>query len=519
MKRSSRGVSVTAVLVAILLVVVVGFGAYYVWTENRGEEYQTLVAKKGDFLQQVSISGKVVAAQSVDLSFVQGGRVTKVNAKVNEEVEEGDVLAETENADLSANYLQKQAILESQQAALRSLQNGARPEDIAVTESGVLAAKISVTQARQALIEAIYDAYSTVEDTVRTKVDIFIQNPRGTSPQLFFSTSNTQLEDTVESERIAIETMLTSWKAILPNLSSDVDPSVAVAMVQGYIAQASSFLGTTNLAVNLGVPSGAITQTMLASYATGVATGRDIVNTALISFTTAVTAEKAAISALATAEKNLTLKKAGPVQADIDAQAAQVKAARAVVEDAKAQLQKTYIEAPFDGVVTAVDAKVGQIAQANTPQISMNSKGAFQIEAFIPEINISLINLGDIAEVTLDAYGENERFPTKVVSIDPAETVRDGVSTYRAVLEFVKPDARVKAGMTANVTVTTDEKSGVISIPQNIVTLRDGKRFVPVLMGKTVVEREVTVGGVSSLGTIEILSGLNEGDSVVILSP
>ena len=519
MKRSSHGVSFQVGILSFAAFIVCAGAIFFFWNRNQGDEYQVLVAKKGDFLQQVSISGKVVAAKSVDLSFVQGGRVTKVLAKVGGDVKAGDTLAETENADLSATYHQKQAILESQLATLQALKNGTRPEQIAVSESGVQSAKTSVTQARQALIEAMYDAYSTSEDAIRTKVDQFIINPRTSAPQVTFSSSNAQLEDTVEAGRVSIEALLAEWKAMLPSLTADAEPAVAVGRVQDYLGRIAAFLGTSNLLVNAGVPYETISQTTLSGYGASIAIARDNINSALASFTAAVTAEKAATSALATAEKNLLLTKAGPVKADIDAQAAQVKAARAVVEDAKAQLEKTLIEAPFDGVVTVVDAKVGEIAQANTPKISMNSKGAFQIESYIPEINISLIAVNDIADVTLDAYGENERFQTKVVSIDPAETVRDGVSTYRAILEFVTPDPRVKAGMTANVTVTTDKKSGVISIPQNIVSIREGKRYVPVLLGKTVIEREVTVGGVSSLGTVEILSGLSEGDSVVILAP
>ena len=148
----------------------------------------------------------------------------------------------------------------------------------------------------------------------------------------------------------------------------------------------------------------------------------------------------------------------------------------------------------------------------------MISTGAFQIESYVPEINIALIAVRDKASVTLDAYGE-KIFPASVVSIDPAETVRDGVSTYRAMLQFDAQNPLIKSGMTANVSITTDTKESALAVPQGLVVYRDGKMFVRVLVDKSTVEREVTLGGVSSLGEVEILSGLKEGDTIITTLP
>jgi len=212
------------------------------------------------------------------------------------------------------------------------------------------------------------------------------------------------------------------------------------------------------------------------------------------------------------------LKAAGSTPQDISAQEAQVKSAAADVAAAQAQLNKTFISAPFSGIVTVVDAKAGKIVSPNTPEISMISTGAFQIESYVPEINIALIAVRDKASVTLDAYGE-KIFPASVVSIDPAETVRDGVSTYRAMLQFDAQNPLIKSGMTANVSITTDTKESALAVPQGLVVYRDGKMFVRVLVDKSTVEREVTLGGVSSLGEVEILSGLKEGDTIITTLP
>ena len=124
--------------------------------------------------------------------------------------------------------------------------------------------------------------------------------------------------------------------------------------------------------------------------------------------------------------------------------------------------------------------------------------------------------MGNPVAVLLDAYGADVVFPGTVVSIDPGETMRDGISTYRAVLAFTEQDSRIKSGMTANITITTERKSDVISVPQGVVTNRNGIKYVSLKKGDSLEEREVTTGMVSSLGYVEIISGLSRGDEVVL---
>ena len=163
-----------------------------------------------------------------------------------------------------------------------------------------------------------------------------------------------------------------------------------------------------------------------------------------------------------------------------------------------------------------MDAKVGGTASSNTSDIAMISAGTLQMESFVPEINIPLLAVGDEAVATLDAYGTTAPFAAKVVSIDPAETVRDGVSTYRVKLQFDVTDARVRPGMTANILITTLKKTNAIAVPQGIVVRRGDEKFISIKEGNSVREQAVQTGSVSSLGTIEILSGLKDGDMVLL---
>ena len=81
----------------------------FIVLKNNSNDEDTLVVRPGDFVQQVSVSGKVVAAQSVDLAFSQTGRVSGVYANVGDTVYAGTVITSVENADLRAEILQKES--------------------------------------------------------------------------------------------------------------------------------------------------------------------------------------------------------------------------------------------------------------------------------------------------------------------------------------------------------------------------------------------------------------------------
>lgn len=496
---------------------VVFLGGYIILSNGNGEKVETQVVQAGDFLQQVSVSGKVVAAQDVDLGFSQSGRVAHVYGKVGDSVYAGALLAEIENGDLYATVLQRQAALENQQAKLKSLQNGSRPEDVAVAQASVDGALVALDQASLSVVNAIGDAYAKSDDVVNNTVEQMISNPRNANQQLLFVTTASQLAINIPTDRQALETILPAWHSQILSLTASSDVVAAATQAQKNLAAVSKLLSDTSSALSQSVSSQAVSQTTLDTFVADIATARTTINTTITTLNTAVTSFKSAASSLDAARKNLTLKQAGSVQTDIDAQAASVKSAQADLQNAQAQLAKTRIVAPFSGVITKMDAKIGGIASPNTPEISMIGKGAFQVETYVPEINIALIKVGDSASVTLDAYGDVP-FDAKVVSIDPAETIRSGVSTYRAVLEFASQDSRIKSGMSASVVVTTARKSNVISVPQGVVLLKDGKKYVSVTEGKDIVSKEVTTGDISSLGYIEILSGLVEGDVVVLTS-
>jgi HlyD family secretion protein len=171
---------------------------------------------------------------------------------------------------------------------------------------------------------------------------------------------------------------------------------------------------------------------------------------------------------------------------------------------------------PIGGIVTKQEAKRGEIVSPGIIVVSVMSDKNFQIETNVPEADIAKISVNNTAKVTLDAYGDSVNFDAKVIKIDPAETVVEGVSTYKVTMEFIKEDERVKSGMTANIDILTEQKNGVLSVPQRAVVDKSGSKFVKILQSDGNV-KEVTVktGLKGSNGDIEVTDGLHAGDKVI----
>ncbi len=136
--------------------------------------------------------------------------------------------------------------------------------------------------------------------------------------------------------------------------------------------------------------------------------------------------------------------------AQIDAQEEQVTASLSNIENIKSQLKKTIIEAPFDGIIARQDIKVGEIAGAGTPIITLVSQNSFKIESFTSLLEISRLKIGDLAQITLDNNPE-KILNAKITSLDPIETDINNVSNYKITLIFVDSVSDLRSGISANI--------------------------------------------------------------------
>lgn len=187
--------------------------------------------------------------------------------------------------------------------------------------------------------------------------------------------------------------------------------------------------------------------------------------------------------------------------------------AQAEIQKINAEIKKSTIYAPFRGKVTNIEKEVGENASIGENVMSMIGLGGLEIVMQVSELDVSRIALNAPIEITLDAF-PGETFSGVVKTINSRDTQVDGVSVYEAFVEL-KPDNRIKTGMSANGTITIASKTSVLAVPNYYIKKIDGKNFVDVVSSSgDTIQTEVTLGLLGTDSFVEIISGLKEGDQI-----
>ena len=485
----------------VLIIIILGFflfgGKKPIDTQN------TAVATRGNILQEVSVTGQVKAATNVDLGFETSARIQNVSVKVGDHVNQGALVAEVESSQAQANLLEAQA-------QLTELKNGPRPEELAVQESTVASDVQAVTNAYSGVLDTTTDAFNKADDALHLKISGIFSGSQTSSYSINFTFCDSQLAQNTVSLRTSSELDLATWRSdrnLFPSSPTQDDLSGALSKALQHLTTTKSFLSSLNQVLSLDCT---LSNTGLDLYRTNV-------NLAIANVTTALSAVNTKIQTIASlklavqiANDQLSLTKAGQTAEAIAVQEARVLAAQG-------ELNKSKIYSPINGTVTRVDAVVGEFAATGKPLISVISDNSFEMEANVPEADIAKIKINDTATVTLDAYGPDVLFGGIVTKIDPAETVIDNVPTYKVTFHFVKEDPRIRSGMTANIDISTDSRTNVLTIPARALITKGTAKFVMVQNPDgTTTETPITVGLRGSDGSIEILSGITEGTHILI---
>lgn len=188
---------------------------------------------------------------------------------------------------------------------------------------------------------------------------------------------------------------------------------------------------------------------------------------------------------------------------------ADVKVARAQIDDIDLRLTRTEVKAPVDGVISAKNARIGAIASGNgEPLFAMIRDGAIEMKADVAEADIIKLAVGQPATVTL--AGGNTRVEGAIRLIAP--TV-DPVSRLGTVFISLTDTEKARAGMYASALITAEEKHTVV-LPQTAVTNENGRTIIRKVENGVIRILPVRTG-ISDGKFIEVLEGLKAGEEVV----
>ena len=180
-------------------------------------------------------------------------------------------------------------------------------------------------------------------------------------------------------------------------------------------------------------------------------------------------------------------------------------------------LEDTVLKAPFSGMASKIYVEKGEIVAGEAVS---GSKAILRLidtsrlfaEVAADEVDIAQIQLGQKAEVTIDAYPE-EIFPGRVVYIAPETTTSQGLVVVEVKIELEKADPKLKPGFTASADIIVGEAKNVLLLPVEAVSETERGNFVMVSEEGAPNQRKVTLG-ISDDTSVEIKRGLEEGETV-----
>ena len=210
----------------------------------------------------------------------------------------------------------------------------------------------------------------------------------------------------------------------------------------------------------------------------------------------------------------------------------QVASSKENVQRAQTNLGYATITSPIDGTVISKSVEEGQTVAAsfNTPELFTIAKDLtnMQVVANVDEADIGNVKEGDRVTFTVDAYPD-DTFEGTVKQVRLEATTTNNVVTYEVVISAPNADLKLKPGLTANVTIYTQERSGVLAVankalrftPTKETVGKDmkivdckGKNKVWTLNGNTLTAHSVTIGQSDGINT-EITKGLKQGEKIV----
>lgn len=210
----------------------------------------------------------------------------------------------------------------------------------------------------------------------------------------------------------------------------------------------------------------------------------------------------------------------------------QVVSAKEEVQRAQTNLGYATITSPIDGVVLSKSVEEGQTVAASfsTPELFTIAQDLtnMQVVADVDEADIGDVKDGERVTFTVDAYPD-DTFEGEVKQVRQEATTTNNVVTYEVVISAPNADLKLKPGLTANVTIYTAERKGVLSVPSKalrftpqketvgkmkIVDVANAKNKVWTIEGNSIVAHKVNIGMTDGTNT-QIVGGIAEGTKVV----
>ncbi len=484
----------------ILLIAAVGSvaGGYWLYRNGAGAQASALAAdagqdvavvERGTLRVSVEGSGNLAPRDEVAVSCKSSGKVVAVLVEEGDTVQAGDVLVQLSDTSARRSVAKADLQVQQSQASLESAQ--LKLDDLLTWTPDVSAVELA-----QANLDAAQAEYTkTFSSNAREGAQLVSVKVQVDQAQRALADAQAAYNDAYDPSR--------DWElgdrfrsGMLTTERRNAESNLLRAQEDLKVAQAGYTLQVVGL-------------------------GNDDV--------------KSAWSQVVNARVALENEQTAPDASDIESARIQVEEAEITLAQSRLQLETAQraladltLTAPVAGVVTTMNAKIGQRMGASQTAAVLADLSALSVEIGLDESDIVQVAVGQPAIVTLDAFAEGE-LGGVITAIAPTAQAQSGVVLYAVTVALDPTALPVRAGMTADVEIATESAEDALIIPLKAIRSTDGGNFVsrrlragesvpagangPATPGFASVRVEL---GLMTDTQIEVLSGLEEGDVVSV---
>lgn len=534
---------------SIILIVLVGLGYWAVTAfgaSGTATQYTIGLVEKGSISSTISGTGQVSASNQVDLKSKTSGDVIYVGVTSGQKISRGTLIAQLDTVDAQKAVRDAEINLES---AKLSYQKLIAPAD----NLSMIQAENALAQATTNLQKAYDDGYGSVSDTyldlpsvMSGMQDIFYGtsvNKTGGQDNISAYTDMiknydenvlTFRDDAIakyKKARDAYEASLLDYRsssrfsdnATIENLVENTySTTKTISDSVKSMNDLLNFIKDNLVKRNQSIPS------ILTTHQNSLGSYTSTTNSSLLSLLNNINTITSSQYSLKEKTESLADLKSGASDLDRQSSELSVKQRENALQDAKDNLSNSYIVAPFDGTIASLSIKKGD-SLSSSASIGTFITDQKIAEISLNEVDVSKVKIGQKVDLTFDAI-DDLKITGEVVEIDTIGTVSQGVVSYSVKISFGSQDERVKSGMSVNASIITNEQNDVLIVPSSAIKTLGEKSFVEVLqekisMGnrKTQTTTQAVIGkltpvvlGISDDTNTEIVSGLNEGDQIIV---
>ena len=421
-------------------------------------QYETIKAEKGTLTATIGATGTVRSNQMAILTWQTTGTVGENLVQPGDVVQAGEVLATLSKTSLPQNVILAQADLVTAQRNLDNLQK---------SETQKMQAELNLVNAQKALDSAKAN-WDGLRSTNQGGTAGDIENARA---QVVLAQNNLRSAET--------------YFGYFQYLGKD-DPNYAKAYTALYNSQQALKTAQNNLNFFLLVPS-----------------GRDIAS--------AQAKFDLATAQLADAQREWDRLQNGPDAGDLAS-------AQARLDSAQATLNLARIAAPFAGTITEIYGMAGDQVSPGTRAFRVDDLSHMQVDVQVSEVDINSVQVGQTVTLSFDAI-QGKVYEGKVLEVAQAGDSVQGAVNFTITVELTSPDAKVKPGMTAAVTITVKLVKNVLLVPNRAVRLVDNQRVVYVLRNGQAQAVDITLGASSDTQSEVVSANLKPGDLIILNPP